>query len=68
VYRPEKEHSTQLRALHLLFKDHPEYRGLTDVKQKVRLVMMGSSRNVDDERRIEGLRSLARELEIEVSI
>lgn len=63
--RPEKDHAGQLRSLAALFEAHPEYRfGSKDVK----LVLMGSSRNAEDVARIEKLKTLARELGIEVSI
>jgi hypothetical protein len=64
---PEKEHATQLRALSHLFTAHPEYRGAVDPKKTIRLVMMGSSRNVADDARVKELQRLAKELDVVVS-
>ena len=61
-FRPEKEHSTQLYILKQLFTTHPH---LFSSGNSVKLVLVGSSRNESDESRIESLRKLARELEIE---
>lgn len=60
--RPEKDHAAQLYSLHELFKIHPEYRNV------VKLVLVGGSRNAGDAARVEGLRALAKELEIEVRV
>lgn len=59
-FRPEKNHKLQLQALATLFKQHPEHKG------KLTLALVGSSRNEDDERRIQELRQLAKTLDIEV--
>lgn len=63
--RPEKDHAAQLYSLAELFKIYPEYRegGL-----KVKLVLVGSSRNAEDAARVEKLKDLAHELSIRVSI
>jgi alpha-1,2-mannosyltransferase len=66
IDRPEKEHSTQLRALKLFFDKHPE-RQSGDLSQRVELIMAGSVRGKEDEARVEILRNLAKELKIEVS-
>ncbi|KAN0064612.1 asparagine-linked glycosylation protein [Thecaphora frezii] len=58
-FRPEKEHPQQLRVLRALLDARP---GLFQGPDPVRLVMMGSSRNVEDEKRIEALRQLIGEL------
>ncbi|KAE9411360.1 mannosyltransferase [Gymnopus androsaceus JB14] len=47
-FRPEKDHPTQLRAFKQLLKDHPEYAG---AERPVKLVLIGGSRNPDDEAR-----------------
>ncbi|KAG7088173.1 hypothetical protein E1B28_012192 [Marasmius oreades] len=61
-FRPEKEHATQLYALHELVTRHPVYR----VQGKeVKLAMIGGSRNEEDASRVANLRSLAKELELE---
>lgn len=62
-FRPEKDHAKQLRALGILFSDHPEWR-----EKGVRLVLMGSCRDKVDEAKVESLTRLARELHIEVSL
>lgn len=61
-FRPEKDHAKQVEALALLFERHPEWRG-----NGVRLVLMGSCRNEEDERRIRGLEELANRLGVRVS-
>ena len=61
-FRPEKDHKTQLLAFSHLLKTHPEYRS----NNPVELIMIGGSRNEADARRVEDLRRLAKELEIEV--
>ncbi|EPQ29320.1 uncharacterized protein PFL1_03075 [Pseudozyma flocculosa PF-1] len=61
-FRPEKEHPQQLRILRALVDARPD---LFKGPDPVRLVMMGSSRNVEDEKRIDALRKLAKQLEID---
>lgn len=61
-FRPEKDHAKQIEALALLFERHPEWRG-----KGVRLVLMGSCRNEEDEKRIRGLEELADRLGVRVS-
>ncbi|KAJ6542739.1 hypothetical protein B0H19DRAFT_1267957 [Mycena capillaripes] len=62
-FRPEKDHPAQVRALHALLKDHPEY-----AAEGIQLVMIGSCRNAEDEGRVEGLRTLARDLGVEAHV
>jgi alpha-1,2-mannosyltransferase len=64
--RPEKDHAAQLHSLHELFEIHPEYAATES--SRVKLVMVGGSRNAEDAARVEGLRVLAKELGIEVRI
>ncbi|TFY83136.1 hypothetical protein EWM64_g876 [Hericium alpestre] len=59
-FRPEKDHAAQLRSLHALFRKYGEYKAAG-----VKLVLVGGSRNEEDAKRVEGLRNLAKELEIE---
>jgi alpha-1,2-mannosyltransferase len=82
-FRPEKDQAKQLRALAILFERYPQWRDVqVDSGQKkgvktgletagsgkgVKLVLMGSCRDEADERRIDGLRRLAKDLGIEVS-
>ncbi|KAH7874708.1 mannosyltransferase [Lentinula edodes] len=61
-FRPEKDHPTQLRAFSRLLKDRPEYINPT---RPVKLVLIGGSRNADDEARVQNLRSLAKDLNLE---
>ena len=60
-FRPEKDHRTQLLALSSLLESHPEYRN-----PRVKMVLMGGSRNTEDAERVEQLRALAKDLHIEV--
>ncbi|THH09587.1 hypothetical protein EW146_g8649 [Bondarzewia mesenterica] len=59
-FRPEKDHPAQLRALAQLLLAHPEYKS-----NNIQLILVGGSRNAEDAARIESLRALARELDIE---
>ncbi|GAA5820517.1 hypothetical protein JCM10212_005196 [Sporobolomyces blumeae] len=59
-FRPEKEHPTQLLSLAHLFSLDPKWRS-----RGVRLVVVGSVRNAQDEQRVRELRGLARELGLE---
>ncbi len=63
--RPEKDHAKQLHALSHLFKSHPEYS--QSGKKAVKMVLMGGVRDEGDENRVEGLRALAKNLNIDVS-
>ncbi|CAD6565058.1 MAG: asparagine-linked glycosylation protein [Cyphobasidiales sp. Tagirdzhanova-0007] len=56
-FRPEKEHSTQLRALKAFIQQKK-----IPHTASVKLVMAGSVRNAGDEKRIAELRTLAKEL------
>ena len=60
-FRPEKDHRTQLLALSSLLESHPEYRN-----SPVKMILVGGSRNTGDAERIEKLRTLAKDLRIEV--
>ncbi|KAF8158434.1 mannosyltransferase [Crassisporium funariophilum] len=62
-FRPEKDHPAQLRAFHRLLELHPEYARKGD--QYVKLVLVGGSRNSDDAQRVDDLRKLAKELDLE---
>ncbi|CDU25735.1 related to ALG11-required for asparagine-linked glycosylation [Sporisorium scitamineum] len=58
-FRPEKEHPLQLRVVRRLLDIRPD---LFEGEEKVKLIMMGSCRNSDDEARIDLLRALATSL------
>lgn len=61
-FRPEKDHSLQLRALAELLKmDKVQY-------EDVRLVLLGSSRNEGDEAIIRDLKLLAKDLKVENNV
>jgi len=60
-FRPEKDHRTQLLALSSLLESHPEYHD-----PPIKVILMGGSRNVEDAERVKQLRTLAKELHIEV--
>ncbi|KAA1472174.1 mannosyltransferase [Dentipellis sp. KUC8613] len=65
-FRPEKDHPAQLRALSELLRNHSQYKTpFAGADGGVRLVLIGGSRNDGDAARIEGLRRLAKELDIE---
>ncbi|KAF9568744.1 mannosyltransferase [Agrocybe pediades] len=65
-FRPEKDHRAQLQAFALLLKQHPEC--IKNDDQRVKLVLVGGSRNEGDERRISELRKLAKNLDIEANV
>lgn len=60
-FRPEKDHSMQLKSLARLFEKYPHHK-----TNGVELVLIGSSRNEGDAKRIDSLRQEAKELGIEV--
>jgi alpha-1,2-mannosyltransferase len=61
-FRPEKDHAKQIHALAILLESHPEYKN----KQRVHLTLMGGSRGPADEARLDALRKLSKELDVEV--
>ncbi|KAH8082473.1 mannosyltransferase [Cristinia sonorae] len=61
-FRPEKDHPAQLHAFHKLLQEHPEY---SSTSQRVQLVLIGGSRNAEDAARVEGLKALAKMLNIQ---
>ncbi|KAG9308815.1 mannosyltransferase [Chiua virens] len=66
-FRPEKNLPSQLHAFAQLLMDHPEYKtqGNDLHKNTVRLVLLGGARHQDDLDRVESLRALAKELDIQ---
>lgn len=62
-FRPEKDHSMQLKALAKLFEKYPQWR---DQTKNAQLVLIGSSRNEGDANRIDNLRKEADQLGIKV--
>lgn len=63
LLRPEKEHSTQLQAFKALLANHPE---LKSGQSSVKLVLIGGCRNEEDTSRVDGLKSLAKDLNVSV--
>ncbi|KAJ1970855.1 asparagine-linked glycosylation protein [Dimargaris verticillata] len=61
-FRPEKNHQLQLEALYHYLQRFP------DKAANTRLVLVGSSRNQDDERRINQLRALAHSLDLDDNV
>ncbi|KAI0047804.1 glycosyltransferase family 4 protein [Auriscalpium vulgare] len=61
-FRPEKDHATQIYAMHELARKHP------DVAQGVRLVLIGGVRNTDDMERVARLRALVDDLNLTSSV
>ncbi|OBZ88853.1 GDP-Man:Man(3)GlcNAc(2)-PP-Dol alpha-1,2-mannosyltransferase [Choanephora cucurbitarum] len=59
-FRPEKDHSLQLKSLARLFATYPEWK-----PRGVELVLIGSCRNDGDAQRIDKLRQEANELKIQ---
>jgi alpha-1,2-mannosyltransferase len=64
-FRPEKEHSTQLQIIAQLVKTRKQ---AGQRIEDINLCCMGSCRNEEDEKRIEGLKTLSKELDIEEHI
>ena len=60
-FRPEKDHSMQLKALARLIEKYPQHK-------YVKLVLIGSSRNEGDANRIDNLRKEANALGIQVRL
>eukprot|EP00043_Microstomoeca_roanoka_P017575 m.184115 g.184115 ORF g.184115 m.184115 type:complete len:507 (+) comp16663_c0_seq3:114-1634(+) len=59
-FRPEKNHKLQLHALRTYIDDY-----VSAGSRDVQLIMVGGCRNQEDERRVQDLRDLARELQLE---
>lgn len=60
-FRPEKDHSLQLKSLAKMFQKYPETKSMG-----IELILIGSSRNEGDAKRIDDLRKEAVELGIKV--
>jgi alpha-1,2-mannosyltransferase len=58
-FRPEKDHPLQVKSLARLLEQHPEHKG------KVKLLLIGSCRNEGDQKRVESLKKLASELQVQ---
>ncbi|KAF8547294.1 glycosyltransferase family 4 protein [Imleria badia] len=65
-FRPEKNLHAQLYAFAQLLMDHPEYKTQEGSgRDPVRLVLLGGARHQDDLDRVESLRALAKDLDIQ---
>ncbi|WVN89502.1 uncharacterized protein L203_104727 [Cryptococcus depauperatus CBS 7841] len=64
-FRPEKDHAKQIHALAELFDEHTEYR---KGPRAVKLVLMGGVRDAADQARLEGLKDLAKKLDVEHNV
>ncbi len=64
-YSPEKDHAAQIRSFYELLQSHPEYKAGPEV---VKLVLIGGCRNDADAKRVDGLRALAKDLGVNVSL
>jgi alpha-1,2-mannosyltransferase len=56
-FRPEKDHQAQLKSFRRLLELYPEYGRQGD--RRVKLILIGGSRNEEDAQRVEELRDLA---------
>jgi len=61
-FRPEKGHRLQLESFHEFLKTHTKWRG------KLKLVLIGSCRNSEDENRVSILKEHCKQLEISESV
>jgi len=61
-FRPEKDHTLQLESFNVFLKKNPKWKG------KIKLVLIGSSRNEEDATRVQKLKDRAKELSIEDDI
>ncbi|CAB4438639.1 unnamed protein product [Rhizophagus irregularis] len=64
-FRPEKDHQLQLQSLRCLLSNYPNFR---QGPEKIELVLIGGSRNKDDEDRIQKLKELCKTLDIEDNV
>lgn len=58
-FRPEKNHKLQIEAVATLLKQHPQHAG------RLKLLLIGSCRNTEDEQRVEELRGVIKALKVE---
>lgn len=55
-FRPEKDHKLQIESFHLLLQRYPEWKG------RAKLIIIGSCRGPQDERRLSALRDFVQQL------
>lgn len=58
-FRPEKDHMLQIEAFNKFLNEYPQWKG------KVKLIMIGSSRNKEDAQRVENLKNRLIQLNIQ---
>jgi alpha-1,2-mannosyltransferase len=58
-FRPEKNHKLQIEAVATLLKQHPQH------ADRLKLLLIGSCRNTEDEQRVEELRGVIKALKVE---
>jgi alpha-1,2-mannosyltransferase len=61
VIRREKNHPLQIYAFQHFLNKYPQFKG------QVKLVLIGSIRNDEDQGRVDNLKSLAKELKVQVN-
>lgn len=62
-FRPEKDHPLQIESLALLFEKYPQHK-----QNGVRLLLIGSCRNEQDQQRVDALRKLATERQLQDAV
>lgn len=62
-FRPEKDHALQVKSLALLFEKYPQHK-----QENVKLLLIGSCRNDQDQQRVEILRKLVSEKQLVDSV
>ena len=66
-FRPEKDHALQIKSFARLLQKHPEL-GRGEGRKNLKLILVGSCRNINDEQLVKGLKSLASSLQVSDSI
>jgi alpha-1,2-mannosyltransferase len=62
-FRPEKDHALQVKSLALLFEKYPQHK-----QEDVKLLLIGSCRNDQDQQRVDTLRKLVSQKQLEESV
>lgn len=61
-FRPEKDHPLQVKSLARLLELYPEHKG------KIKLLLIGSCRNEEDQQRVDDLKQLIKELGLDDAV
>jgi alpha-1,2-mannosyltransferase len=64
-FRPEKDHALQIEALARLFELYPQHKQKDDA---VKLLLIGSCRNDDDQQRVDALKRLVRDCNVQDAV